>query len=64
MRRLRKLQNVADSIGYSIRMSRVLLAPFNLKMEIIPQQKKKPLKNYSGFRFRNNLGTFWRLEQS
>ena len=47
MRRLRRLQNVPDSIGYSLRMSRVPLAPFNLKIGII-QQRKKPLKNYSG----------------
>jgi len=48
VRRLRRLQNVPDSIGYSLRMSRVPLAPFNLKMGIIQQQRKKPLKNYSG----------------
>jgi len=48
VRRLRRLQNVPDSIGYSLRISTVLLAPFNLKMGIIQQEGKKPLKNYSG----------------
>ena len=47
MKRLRRLQDVPDSIGLSIRMSRVLLASFNLKTEIIPQQRKRPWKNYS-----------------
>jgi hypothetical protein len=47
-RRLRRLQNMPDSIGFSLRMSRVLLAPFNLKTEIIPQERKRPWKNYSG----------------
>jgi hypothetical protein len=35
--RFRKLQNVPDSTGFSLRMSRVLFAPVNLKKEIIPQ---------------------------
>ena len=42
VRRLRRLQNVPGSIGYSLRMSRVLLAPFNLKMEIMNNRERNP----------------------
>jgi hypothetical protein len=45
VRRLRRLQNAPYSIGFSLRMSRVLSAPFDLKMEITPQQRKGPRRN-------------------
>jgi hypothetical protein len=51
LRRLRRLQNMPESTGFSLRMSRVLLAPFNLKTEITPQQRKRPWDNYSGSTF-------------
>jgi hypothetical protein len=47
-RRLKRLLNVLYSTGFSQRMSRVLLAPFNLKMENIPIQRKGHWRNYSG----------------
>jgi hypothetical protein len=42
------LQKVPDSTGFFLRMYRVQSAPFNLKMETMPQQRKGPWKNYSG----------------
>jgi DNA helicase IV len=64
VRRLRRPQNVPDSIGSSQRVGRVQLAPSSLEMENIPRQRR-PWKNYYGSLpwLRNNLGTFWRLGQ-
>jgi hypothetical protein len=47
-KRLKRLLNVPYSIRFSQRMRRVLLAPFNLKMETIPRQRKRHRRNYSG----------------
>jgi hypothetical protein len=54
------LQNVSDSIGFSLRRGSVQLAPFNLIMVIISRQRWRSLKNYFEFIFLA-LRLFWNL---
>jgi hypothetical protein len=66
VRRLRRLQNVADSRGFFKRMGRVQLVLSSLITENIPNREGDPGRVTLGPLpwFRNNFGTFWRLGRS
>jgi hypothetical protein len=60
VRRLKRLQNVPDFIGFSPRKDGVQLAPFKLIMESILRQRGKSSRNYFEFTFQA-LRLFWNL---